>query len=165
MKTRGEHQFTAALSNVTVRCISYYRDDVYGRYDLIFTNDHLASICEPPPFEMHAVPYKGTTNLTNRRLFEDPEARMTAVIRADDMIGPRLIAALTPRTPPKQSVDPGLTTAYLLVQAIGAAGSAFGVVASPAERERLYLAVIRQFDPYEIALGADQVIRCRWRTA
>ena len=147
LKAPGKHQFTAVLSNGVARCVSYYRNDVYGHYYLVFTNDHLAQICQPPAFEMRQEPYKGSW--TNYRVLGDPETRLAAVLHADDMIGPRLIAALKPQTPPKQSVDLGLTAAFLLAKALTP-----GSTTSQAERERKYLALIKQFDPYQVTLGA-----------
>lgn len=145
LKARGGHEFTAALSNGVVRCISYYRNDVYGHYYLIFTNDHLARICQPPEFKMRSEPFKGTS--ANRRVLGDPEVRLAAVLGAEDMIGPRLTAALKARTPPKGSVDPGLAAAFLLSQILGSA-------ASQAERERRLTTLVKQFDPYALALGS-----------
>jgi len=147
MKARGQHQFTAALSNGVgiVRCVSYYRNDVYGHYYLVFTNDHLARICQPPSFDMRREPYRGTW--ANYRVLGDPETRVAAVLRAEDMIGPRLTAALKPQTPPKRSVDPGLTAAFLLAQKSADA-------ASQSERERKFHALVKRYDPYQIATGS-----------
>lgn len=145
LKARGEHQFTAAFTNGVARCLSYYRNDVYGHYYLVFTNDHLARICQPPPFEMRREPYRGTW--TNYRVLGDPETRVAAVLQADDMIGPRLAAALKPQTPPKPSIDPGLTAAFLLAQKLANATSG-------SERERRFRALIKQYDPYQIAIGS-----------
>jgi|ERR1043166_7147441 hypothetical protein len=63
------------------------------------------------------------------------------------MIGPVLTAALKPQTPPKQSVDPGLAGAFLLAQKSTSA-------ASKSERERKFLALVKQYDPYQIAPGS-----------
>ncbi len=145
LKARGDHQFTAVLSNGITRCVSYYRNDVYGHYHLVFTNDHLAGICEPPPSEQRKEPYKGTWAIY--RVMTDPEARLAAVLRSEDMIGPRLTAALKPKTPPKRSVDPGLTAAFLLAQKLAGAGS-------QSARERKFSVLVKQFDPYEVALGS-----------
>jgi len=145
LKARGYHQFTASFSNVVARCLSYYRDDVYGHYYLVFTNDHLARICQPPPFEMRKEPYRGTW--ANYRVFGDPETRLAAVLRAEDMIGPQLTAALKPQTAPKRSVDPGITAALLLTQRSASA-------ASQSERERKYRTLLKQYDPFEVAPGA-----------
>jgi len=145
LKARGDHEFTAAFSNGVTRCVSYYRNDVYGHYYLVFTNDCLARICQPPPFEMRREPYEGTW--ANYRVLGDPEARLTAVLRAEDMIGADLAAALKPQAPPKNSVDPGLTAAFLLSQGLASP-------ASKAERERKFLALVNQYDPYRIAPGS-----------
>ena len=145
LKARGQHQFTAAFSNGVARCVSYYRNDVYGHYYLVFTNDHLERICQPPPFEMLEEPYQGTW--INYRVLGRPEARLATVLRAEDMIGPRLTAALKPQSPPKRSVDPGLTAAFLLAQGLASP-------ASKAERERKFRALVKQYDPYQIALGS-----------
>ena len=145
LKARGHHQFTAAYSNGVARCVSYYRNDVYGHYYLVFTNDHLARICQPPPFELRKEPYKGTWAVY--RVLGDPEARVAAVLRADDIIGPQLTAALKPQTPPKRSVDPGLTAAFLLAQGLVSG-------ASKAELESKFQALVQQYDPYQIALGS-----------
>jgi hypothetical protein len=145
LKARGDHQFTAALSNGVVRCISYYRNDVYGHYHLLFTNDHLARICRPPPFQMRREPYEGTW--ASYRVLGDPESRLVAVLRAEDLIGPRLTTALKPQTPPKQSVDPGVTAAFLLAQKSANAGS-------KSERERTFLALVKQYDPYQVTPGS-----------
>ena len=145
LKARGYHQFTAAVSNGVARCISYYRNDVYGHYYLVFTNDHLACICQPPPFEMQSEPYQGTW--ANYSVLGDPETRLAAVFRAEDLIGPKLTAALKPQTPPKGSVDPGLTAAFLLAQRSANA-------ASQSARERKYRTLLKQYDPFEVAPGA-----------
>jgi hypothetical protein len=145
LNARGHHEFTAAFSNSVARCVSYYRNDVYGHYYLVFTNDHLERICQPPPFEMRREPYQGTW--ANYRVLGDPETRVASVLRADDMIGPRLAAALKFQTPPKRSVDLGLTAAFLLAQGLASP-------ASKAERERRFLALVKQYDPYQIALGS-----------
>lgn len=145
LQSRGYHQFTAAFSNGVARCLSYYRNDVYGHYYLVFTNDHLARVCQPPPFDMRKEPYRGTW--ANYRVLGDPETRLAAVLRAEDMIGPRLTAALKPQTPPKRSVDPGLTAAFLLAQKSAGA-------ASKSERERKYHALVSQYDPFGVAIGA-----------
>jgi len=145
LKARGHHQFTATYSNGVARCVSYYRNDVYGHYYLVFTNDHLACICQPPPFEMQKEPYQGTW--ANYRVLGNPETRVSAVLRAEDMLGPRLTAALKPQTPPKRSVDPGLTAAFLLAQGLVSP-------ASKAERERKFQALVQQYDPDQIALGS-----------
>jgi hypothetical protein len=145
LKARGNHQFTAAFTNGVARCLSYYRNDVYGHYYLVFTNDHLARVCQPPPFELREEPYRGTRAI--RRVLGDPEARVAAALAAEDMIGPRLSAALKPQTPSKRSVDPGLTAAFLLAQKLAGA-------TSQAERERKYHALVKQYDPFEVVLGA-----------
>ena len=142
---RGEHEFTAALSNAVVRCVSYYRNDVYGHYYLVFTNDCLARVCRPPPFEMRQQRYG--RGWANYRVLGDPEARIGKVLGAQDMIGPRLVAALKPVSPPKQHVDPGLTAALLLAR-------------RGADREkqdewgRQFNALLRRYDPYGITLGS-----------
>jgi hypothetical protein len=145
LKAGGYHQFTAAFSNGVVRCVSYYRNDVYGHYYLVFTNDHLARICQPPPFELREEPYRGTRAV--RRVLGNPEARVAVVLDAEDMIGPRLSAALKSQMLPKRSVDPGLTVAFLLAKASAIAGS-------NSERERKFLALVKQYDPYRIAPGS-----------
>jgi len=145
LKARGDHEFTAALSNGVARCVSYYRNDVDGHYYVVFTNNHLAQICRPPPFEMRRESYNGTW--ANYRALGDPETRLAAVLRAEDMIGPRLTAAVKPQTPPKRSIDPGLTAAFLLAQKSMNA-------ASQAERELKFSALVKQFDPSQIALGS-----------
>ena len=142
---RGHHQFTAAKSNGVTRCVSYYRNDVYGHFYLVFTNDHLATVCKPPPFEMRKEPYRGTW--AHYRVLGDPEVRVAAVSQAEDMIGAPLTAALKPQTPPKRSVDPGLTAAFLLAQGVAS-------LSGGAERERKFRALVQQYDPYQIALGS-----------
>ena len=145
LSTRGHHQFTAALSNATVRCVSYYRNDVYGQYYLVFINDHLATVCAPPPFEMRKEPYMDSW--ANYRVLGNPEDRVKAVLQAEDMLGPRLTEALTPRPPAKQSVDPGLTAAYLQSQATANK--------KRQEQRASEFADLRvQFDPYGVDIGS-----------
>ena len=142
---RGHHQFTAAHSNGVARCVSYYRNDVYGHFYLVFTNDHLARVSKPPAFEMRKEPYRGTW--AHYRVLGDPETRVAAVLQAEDMIGPPLTAALKPQTPPKRSVDPGLTAAFLLAQGVAS-------LSGGTERERKFRALVQQYDPYQVALGS-----------
>jgi hypothetical protein len=94
---------------------------------------------------MRKEPYRGTW--ANYRVLGDPETRLAAVLRAEDMIGPRLTAALKPQTPPKRSVDPGLTAAFFLAQILAGA-------TSQSERERRYHALVKQYDAYQVAPGS-----------
>jgi len=144
LKVRGQHQFTAVTSNGIARCVSYYRNDVYGHYYLVFLNKRLLKICEPPPFEMREEPYRGTVFV--RRVLGNPEARLDAVLQAEDMFGPRLTAALTPQTPAKRSWDPGLTAAFFITRLL------FYPLVK--QRERTFSALIKQFDPYQIVIGS-----------
>ena len=146
LSARGGHQFTAALSNALIRCVSYYRNDVYGHYYLVFTNDHLAKVCAPPPFEMRQEPYMDSW--VNYRVLGNPESRVDAVLQSEDMIGSALTTALQPKTPPKQSVDYGLTAAFLLTKL-------FSRSSSQNERERQYETLLKTLDPYAIAIGSE----------
>lgn len=145
LSARGNHQFTAAFPNATVRCVSYCRDDVYGQYYLVFTNDHLAAVSTPPPFEMRRTRYRGSW--FNRRVLGNPEDRVKAVLQANDLIGPRLTEALTPKAPAVPPVDPGLTAAYLASQT--------GADKSHQDRRAREFAALRaRLDPYALDLGS-----------
>lgn len=145
LSARGDHQFTALISTNVVRCVSYYRNDVFGEYYLVFTNNHLSSICEPPAFEMRRVRYNDSW--LNERVAGDPEGRISKVLAATNMLGPTLVAALKPQTPPKRSTDPGLTAAFLLAQRSVDK-------AKQAQREKEYLVLLEKFDPTKVELGA-----------
>lgn len=142
---RGGHQFTALISNHTVRCLSYYRKDARGRYYLVFTNGHLASMCVPPEFEMRRVPYGGTW--LYERVIGDPEIRVGKVLAATNLLGSKLPATLGSQAPSKYSWDPGLTAAFLLVQRSANK-------AKQAQREKEYLILLEKFDPTKVELGA-----------
>lgn len=142
---RGVHQFTALISNDTVRCLSYSRNDARGKYYLVFTNNHLATVCVPPAFEMRRVPYQGTW--LNERVLGDPETRITKVLAATNLLGCKLPTTLTSRKPSKQSWDPGLTAAFLLAQTFSDKGR-------QAEREKEYLVLLERLDPARVQLGA-----------
>lgn len=144
LQARGNHQFTAVMSNGIVRCTAYYRSEIFGKYYLVFTNSYLSAICEPPPHEMRRVPYEGTWS--NERVLGDPENRIAEVLKATDMIGPALVAALKPATPPKSSYDPGLTAAFLLTKL-------FADKTKQSERERKYTVLLEQFNPFKINIG------------
>ena len=146
LSARGYHQFTAALSNIVVRSVSYYRNDVYGHYYLVFTNEHLAKVCAPPPFEMRKEPYMDSW--VNLRVLVSPESRVEAVLCAEDMIGPGLTAALQPKTLSKRTVDCGHTAAFWLTKL-------FSQSSSQNERERQYEALLKTLDPYAIAIGVE----------
>jgi hypothetical protein len=151
---RGNHEFTTVGSNTTIRCIAYYRSEVFGKYYLVFTNDYLSAVCEPPPFQMRRVPYEGSWS--NESVLGDPEVRIAKVLSAPDMIGPALVAALKPATPPKRSWDPGLTAAYLLTRKL------FTDKTQEAQRESAYRALLEKYDPFRIDLGITlQVVEAR----
>ena len=151
LKVRGYHQFTAVLSNGTTRCITYYRNDVSERYYLVFLNERLVKICNPPPFEMIKVPQTDGT-VWVQRVLGNPETRIDAVLHAEDLIGPKLPAALVPQTPPppKQSVDWGLTAAFVLTKL------AFGSSSREHKRGHMYADLVEKFDPYEIEVGSSR---------
>jgi len=134
------------VSNAIIRCVSFDRNDVYGHYYLVFTEDLLTSVCKPPPFQTREVPYEGTVSV--RRMLGNPEDRVSAVLGAEDMIGAKLMAELKPQTPPKQSVDLGLTAAYLLTKPLSQS-------ASQKAREGEYQAFLKKLDPYTLTIGAD----------
>ncbi|HMP72867.1 MAG TPA: hypothetical protein PKE55_06335 [Kiritimatiellia bacterium] len=146
LSARGYHQFTAVVSNVVIRCVSFYRNDVYGHYYLVFTDDHLRKVCVPPAFEMRSEPYMNSR--VNLRTLGNPESRIETVLESEDLIGHALTAALRPQAPPKQSVDPGLTAAFILTRLIPR---------SPSQKaqEREYAELLVKFDPYAIPIGAD----------
>ena len=105
LKVRGYHQFTAVLSNSTVRCVTYFRNDLSGEYYLVFLNRQLSKICIPPPFEMRLVPYGDGADMYMGRVLGNHETRINAVLQAEDMIGPKLTALVPQATsPPKESV-------------------------------------------------------------
>ena len=142
---RGNHQFTALISNINYRCVAYYRGEIYGKYYLLFTNGHLSKVCKPPPFEMREIAYEGTWAVI--RVLGDPEARIIETLAATDMIGPALVADLRPAKPPKQSWDPGLTAAFLLVKWL------FGDRQREAAQRREWEALLVKYDPFAIELG------------
>jgi len=144
---RGIHEFTAALSKEKVRCVAYYRNDTYGKYYLVFINDRLSMICKPPPFEMRRVKYKNSW--LNEGVLTHPESRLARVLKSQDMIGSRLKEELTTKShaKAKQSVDVGLTVAYLLTR---------GLLCDPIQesiREKTYRTLLKRFDPFKICLG------------
>lgn len=145
LSARGDHQFTALISTNVVRCVSYYRNDVFGKYYLVFTNNHLFSICEPPAFEMRRVRYNDSW--LNERVAGDPEGRIAKALAATNILGPTLVATLKPQTPPKRSTDPGLTAAFLLAQRSADK-------TKQAQREKEYLVLLEKFDPTKVQVGA-----------
>lgn len=145
LQARGNHQFTAKTSNVVLRCIAYYRSEIFGEYYLVFTNGHLSKVCEPPPTEMKRVPYQDTW--ANLSMLGDPEVRIAKVLNAPDMIGPPLVAALKPARPPKRSWDPGLTAAFLLTKRL------FTNKAREAEERRTWEVLLERYDPFRTELG------------
>ena len=149
LKIRGYHQFTAVLSNSTARCVTYFRNDVYGKYYLVFINERLVKICNPPPFELISEPLSGG-GVCVFPVLGNPETRIDAVLQAEDLIGPKLTAALVPQTPPKQSVDWGLTAALVLTSLV------LGNPSRDHKREHMYWALVEKFDPYKIALGSNR---------
>ncbi len=146
LKARGNHQFTAILSNITVRCTAYYRSEVYGEFYLVFTNSYLASICEPPPFKFQEIPYQGTVAV--QRILGDPEDRIVKVLNSPDIIGHKLKSLLKPRKRVKKSSDPGLTAAYLLTKML------FTDKKREAQRKIEYERLLDLYDPFQIPLGA-----------
>jgi|GEM_PF-1880345 len=155
---RGIHQFTALRSNSIIRCKAYYRSEMFGKYYVVFTNNHLLAICEPPPFKMQLVSYQGSWS--NRRVLGNPEERIAQVLDASDIIGSALFAKLKPSTRTKRSWDPGLTAAYLLTRKL------FADKKREAEREAAYTALLDRYDPIGIDLGATvEMIEARLGTS
>ena len=100
---------------------------------------------EPPPFKMRKEAYGGTC--ATYRVLGDPEARLAAVLQAEDMIGSRLSPELKPKTSPERPVDPGLTGAFVPTQKSANA-------ALKSERERKFFSLVKQYDPYQAAPGS-----------
>lgn len=144
---RGKHQFTALLTNGTIRCTTYYRNDVFGRFYLVFTNSYLAAICEPPPFELREVPYRSSVAV--ERVLGDPEERIARVLAAADITGPELKAKLKRVEPGKTSVDYGLTAAYILTRVL------FANRQREEMENRMYSALLVLYDPFKIAIGSS----------
>jgi hypothetical protein len=149
LKARGNHQFTALRSSAVIRCIAYCRSDKWEVYYLVFTNQRLTSICEPPPFETREVPYGDSSMIVP--VLGDPEVQIDKVLSASDLIGPSLFAALDiedPQVAPKSSTDPGLTAAYLLTQKL------FSNKNKDAERARKYRSLLEKYDPFKASIGS-----------
>lgn len=143
---RGNHQFSAILSNGVIRCIAYCRDAIYGEYYLVFTNGHLSAICVPPPHEMERIPYRGTW--LNQSVLRDPEDRITSVREARNLIGTEFGASVKHRKEKARSYDLGLTAAYLLTRTL-CAGKA-----QEEKRARVYAELLDKYDPFKVELGA-----------
>lgn len=144
---RGVHQATALISNDIIRVTAYFRSEIYGMYYLVFVNQILTKVCEPPPFEM-GVRRFGDHPPSAVRLLADPETRLAEVLAAEDMIGPELAAALQPAERRKRRGDPGLSAALFLTRLI------FRDRTAEAQEERDYKAILDRFDPFKVMVGS-----------
>jgi hypothetical protein len=143
----GRHQFTMEKEGKVVRCVSYYRNDVYGCCYLVFVDDRLKSVCTPPPIKM--VGRHGPYGIVMHAMIGNPEDQAARVLKAPNLLGDPLKKAMRPAPRPKESTDLGLTAAFLL------AGNASGPAApGPLELEQQRLA--KMLDPWQVALGTTR---------
>ena len=78
----------------------------------MFENDRLTKTCEPPPFEVDIVPYKGARREIRRSV--DPFRRMALVMSAKDLTGEQLEMNIRKKLAPK-STDPNILPAFIIL--------------------------------------------------
>jgi hypothetical protein len=141
----GSHQFTAAMPNRDVLCVSYYQTGSWGEYYCVFFDSKLALICKPPPMAMKKVSHGLTSSI--RRIFGDPEDRVSAVLRSDNLIGEPLRAELRAVTPKSSAADDDQSR---IMRFIGSLVDPLVISKKRRELERL----VELFDPFKVELGA-----------
>jgi len=149
MDSRGRHQFTLVISNQFVRCVEHVPQHYRCGWYFVFTNGVLSSVCSKPKEEyvdMHDE--KGAYFYTSYDR-SNPLARVQDVLNAPSLLLRKDFAAmLLPANPPEkstQSIDYGLTTAYLLVSPLRIIGK---INAKKDDADYLHLADFYMTKPF-----------------
>jgi hypothetical protein len=141
----ARHEFTASREQKTLRCVSYYFASFHLEYYLVFTNDALEKIIQPPRFEHELSP----AERGQRAVWKSyaPEERMEVVLQVPDLDQHGILASIERRYRPK-AFDNALPGA-IIAGVIGApVALARGVV-----ENREIRALAEKFDPHRVKLG------------
>jgi hypothetical protein len=131
-------------------CVAYNQDSVYGRFFLLFINDLLSKICEPPPSEMKSeVEADGTIACLS--IYKGADVMINEVLMAPNLIGTTFAAVDVPATTTNQSYDYGLAAAYLITRAL------FGNKSRETKEMKVYDEMLSKYDPFKITLSEPRL--------
>ena len=116
MNSSGKHQFFTTYSNVQARCVEYVHPNCYAGFYFVFTNSVLAFVCSPPEYDFIDIYDKKGNYVYTKADLSDPQKRIRDVFNSEDLLLQKDFEVLMrPPEKPKQSIDWGLTIAYLAV--------------------------------------------------
>lgn len=155
LNSHGRHQFSIVYSNQHIRCVEYIHPNFHSGYYFVFTNSILSIVCSPPKEE-----YIDIFNSKEEYLYttfdrSNPQGRIRDILNTQNLLLQKDFVALM--CPAKftekyeQSIDWGLTVAYLLVSPLSVIGKIKNKV-NKENDETDYLALADQYTslPFKI---------------
>lgn len=151
----GKHQFTAILSNGTVQCVQYTRDEMYGRYFIVFLDGKLKSICHPPlgrTREERRIANGGSWSVS--RVFEAPEKHIQEILDAPDLTGENLKTEMKVLPKERSShIDFGLTAVAATTQVVS---PLFSNPFSARRRRNEWMHLLEKYNPFSFDVGMSR---------
>jgi len=144
----GRHEFSAVVEETRYLSLYFAFEEPYVGFYLVFTNEHLKAVVDPPKPEFYRVPYKDTVREIPKPF--DAENRLKAVLAFNDLsreeIDQRIRLAI-----PKGASSLNMRPAFILASPL--------YLAKSGEIEADYRTnadLAKRFDPLKVELG-DQI--------
>ena len=147
LRMSGKHECSALIDKTRYLFIYFAFEQPHVGFYLIFTNEHLKAVVDPPKPEFEKVPYKDTVREIPKPV--DPEKRIKIVLDSADLSQEEVKLRIR-QAMPKSASSLNMLPAFLIASPLFLArsGEIEGDYRTNAE-------LAKKFDPVKLAVGAE----------